>query len=146
MYRICEGHLEVLLVHPGGPFWRNNDDGARSIPKGEVEDGEGCLDTAQREFQEEIGVEPIGPFTELSPIKQKNGKIVHAWAFEGNCDPATIHSNTFTIEWPPKSGRIQTFPEIDRAGFFDMTQARKKINTAQMKLIEELEFGLSTMR
>jgi predicted NUDIX family NTP pyrophosphohydrolase len=134
-----QGTLQVLLVHPGGPFWRNKDEGAWSIPKGEAEPGEDLLAAAQREFEEELGLKPTAHFVKLSPIKQKGGKIVHAWAFEGDCDPTTIKSNTLTMEWSPKSGRRVEFPEVDRAEFFDLEVARKKINPAQAMLIDELE-------
>lgn len=139
MYRTSGGVLEVLLVHPGGPFWKNKDDGAWSIPKGEVEPGEDLLATAKREFHEELGLEAAGPFLELAPVKQKGGKIVHAWAFEGDCDPAAISSNTFSIQWPPKSGRQTEFPEVDRAQFFDLQTARSKVNQGQVPLLEEVE-------
>lgn len=138
MYRIQDGSLQVLLAHPGGPFFRNKDDGAWSIPKGEPEPGEDLLLTAQREFEEETGVRPAGPFLPLRPIQQKGGKIVHAWAFQGDCDPAAIRSNTFTLEWPPKSGRQVEFPEIDRAAFFDLAAARVKIKAGQEALLDEL--------
>jgi predicted NUDIX family NTP pyrophosphohydrolase len=143
MYRIREGVAEVLLVHPGGPFFRKKDDGAWSIPKGEPEPGEELLPTAQREFEEETGVKPAGPFLPLQPIQQKGGKIVHAWAFEGDCDPAAITCNTFTMEWPPHSGRQQEFPECDRAEFFDLKTARRKIKAGQEALIEHLRGRLS---
>ena len=139
MYRIHDGELQVLLAHPGGPFFKNKDEGAWSIPKGEVETGEELLETAMREFEEETGITPKGPFIALAPIPQKGGKIVHAWAFEGNCDPSAIVSNTFTMEWPPKSGRQMQFFEIDRADFFDVAAAKRKIKAAQAALIEELE-------
>jgi predicted NUDIX family NTP pyrophosphohydrolase len=139
MYRVAGGDLQVLLVHPGGPFFRNKDEGAWSIPKGEVDPGEERLEAAKREFEEELGVTPGGPFTPLSPVKQKGGKTVHAWAFQGDCDPQAIVSNTFTMEWPPRSGRQAEFPEIDRAEFFDTATARRKINAAQAGLIDELE-------
>jgi predicted NUDIX family NTP pyrophosphohydrolase len=139
MYRTRDGKLQVLLAHPGGPFFKNKDDGAWSIPKGEVEAGEDMLKTAKREFAEETGIVPTGPFIALTPVKQKGGKVVHAWAFEGDCDPEQITSNTFTMEWPPRSGRTMAFPEIDRAEFFDLMEARRKINDAQKALIEELE-------
>ena len=129
----------MLLAHPGGPYFKNKDDGASSIPKGEIEAGEDLLEAAKREFKEETGITPTGPFTALTPIKQKGGKIVHAWAFKGDCDPTAIVSNTFTIEWPPKSGRQMDFPEIDRADFFDVTAAKRKIKAAQGELIEELQ-------
>lgn len=139
MYRRKEGHIEVLLVHPGGPFFRNKDDGAWSIPKGELEPGEEPLAAACREFTEEIGIEPQGPFTPLTPIRQKGGKVVHAWAFEGDCDPAAISPNTFPLEWPPRSGKMVDFLEVDRAEFFDLETARRKINPAQRELLDELE-------
>ena len=130
--------LEVLLAHPGGPYFVNKDDGAWSIPKGEPEPDEDLLLTAQREFEEETGLKPTGPFIPLKPIQQKGGKIVHAWAFEGDCDPATLKSNTFTMEWPPHSGRQMEFPEIDRLEFFDLATAKRKIKAGQEALIEEL--------
>jgi predicted NUDIX family NTP pyrophosphohydrolase len=138
MYRGRGDGLQVLLVHPGGPFFAKKDDGAWSIPKGEADDGEDLLATACREFEEETGLEPIGPFRELSPVKLKSGKVVHAWAFEGDCDPGAIRSNTFTMEWPPRSGRKQEFPEIDRAAFFSLEEAAKRINPAQRALLDEL--------
>lgn len=138
MFRRCEGEVQVLLAHPGGPFFQKKDAGAWSIPKGEIEDREDYLAAARREFHEETGLTAAGPFIELTPIKQKGGKTVHAWAFEGDCDPATIVSNTFPMEWPPKSGRQVEFPEIDRAEFFDLTTARQKINAAQSALLNEL--------
>jgi predicted NUDIX family NTP pyrophosphohydrolase len=139
MYRRAGGDLQVLLVHPGGPFFRNKDEGAWSIPKGEVEPGEDPLAAAIREFGEEIGVVPTGPFLALTPVKQKGGKLVHAWAFEGDCDPSSISCNSFTIEWPPRSGRHEAFPEVDRAGFFGPDEARRKVNAGQVPLIDELE-------
>jgi predicted NUDIX family NTP pyrophosphohydrolase len=139
MYRVHDVNLQVLLAHPGGPFFRNKDDGAWSIPKGEIEPGEDLLEGAKREFTEEIGVAPTGPFIALKPVKQKGGKTIHAWAFEGDCDPGAIVSNTFTLEWPPRSGRHMEFPEIDRAAFFDLASARRKINPGQAALIDELE-------
>ena len=138
MYR-NKGGLEVLLAHPGGPYFVNKDEGAWSIPKGESEADEDLLVTAQREFEEETSLKPTGPFIPLKPIQQKGGKTVHAWAFEGNCDPTTLKSNTFTMEWPPKSGGEMEFPEIDRAEFFDLTMARKKIKAGQEALLDELE-------
>ncbi|MEI8375618.1 MAG: NUDIX domain-containing protein [Planctomycetota bacterium] len=138
MYRIKGGVLRVLLAHPGGPYFVNKDDGAWTIPKGEPDTDEDLLVTAQREFEEETGVKPTGPFLPLKPIKQKGGKIVHAWAFEGDCDPAASKSNTFKIEWPPKSGKQMEFPEIDRTEWFDLAMARKKIKAGQEGLIEEL--------
>ena len=142
MYRVRSGAVEVLLAHPGGPYFVNKDDGAWSIPKGEPEPSENLLDTARREFEEETGLTACGPWLPLHPIRQKGGKIVHAWAFEGDCDPATIASNVFSIEWPPHSGRSAEFPEIDRAEFFDLATARKKIKAGQEGLLDELETNL----
>jgi predicted NUDIX family NTP pyrophosphohydrolase len=139
MYRIKDGVVQVLLAHPGGPYFVNKDEAAWTIPKGEPDAGEDLLATAQREFEEETGVKPRGPFVPLKPIKQKGGKIVHAWAFEGDCDTAAVRSNTFTLEWPPKSGRQQEVPEIDRADFFDLATAKRKIKAGQEELITELE-------
>ncbi len=138
MYRIRE-RLEVLLVHPGGPFWKNKDEGAWTIPKGEVEEGEELLAVALREFTEETSVVPRPPYTPLTPITQKGGKTVHAWAFEGDCDPRAIRSNTFSMEWPPRSGKTMEFPEVDRAGFFDLVEGRRKLNPSQVALLDELE-------
>jgi predicted NUDIX family NTP pyrophosphohydrolase len=139
MYRIVGGETQVLLAHPGGPFFKNKDDGAWSIPKGEPDDDEDLLKAARREFEEETGVKPTSPFVALTPVKQKGGKVVHAWAFKGDCDTTEIVSNSFTMEWPPKSGQLQEFPEIDRAEFFNLETARRKINAAQVGLIDELE-------
>ncbi len=139
MYRRRDAGLEILLAHPGGPFWAHRDAGAWSIPKGELEAGEERLDAACREFEEETGVVPEGPFLELPSVEQKNRKRVHAWAFEGDCDPAEIRSNTFTIEFPHGSGKIAEFPEIDRAEFFAPGEARRRINPAQAALIDALE-------
>jgi predicted NUDIX family NTP pyrophosphohydrolase len=139
MYRIRDGRLEVLLAHPGGPFWAKKDQGAWSIPKGEVEPGEDAFSTAKREFEEELGFQPQGEFTELKSIQQKGGKTVQAWAVEGNCDPASMRSNTFLMEWPPRSGKKQEFPEVDRAEFFEISQAKRRINAAQIELLSELE-------
>jgi predicted NUDIX family NTP pyrophosphohydrolase len=139
MYRIRSGRAQVLLVHPGGPFFRKKDQGAWSIPKGEVEPEEDMLEAARREFEEETGCRPSGPFAALTSVKQSGGKTVHAWAFEGDCDLTTIVSNTFTMEWPPRSGRQAEFFEIDRCEFFAIADARLKINPAQVNLIDELE-------
>ena len=139
MYRTRSGSVQVLLAHPGGPFFQNKDEGAWSIPKGEIEPEEDSLAAAQREFEEETGMKPSGPFTALTSVTQKGGKLVHAWAFESDCDPSALVSNTFMMEWPPKSGRQVEFPEIDRAEFFDLEVARRKINAAQVSLIDELE-------
>ena len=127
-----------MLVHPGGPFWAKKDTGAWFLPKGEVEDGEGELAAAQREFEEEMGMKPAGPFFALGSVQRKSGKIVAAWAFEGDCDPAAIRSNTFAIEWPPKSGKQREFPEIDRAAFFDFDAAREKMHPVEFELFLHL--------
>jgi predicted NUDIX family NTP pyrophosphohydrolase len=139
MYRIREGRVELLLVHPGGPFWIKKDAGAWTIPKGEISTDEDELDAARREFFEETGILPEGGFNLLGEIVQKSGKVVRAWAFEGDCDPAALTSNTFTMEWPPRSGKQQEFPEIDRAAFFTPEEARKRINPAQVEFINALE-------
>lgn len=139
MYRLCVDELQVLLVHPGGPYFVNKDDGSWSIPKGEAEPDEDLLTCAKRELAEETGVDLDGPFIPLKPVKQKGGKTVHAWACQGDCDPTTIASNMFTMEWPPRSGRQKEFPEIDRANFFNLADAKSKINAAQRALIDELE-------
>lgn len=138
MYRVRARELEFLLAHPGGPFWKDRDAGAWTIPKGELQEGEEPLAAARREFEEELGFAPHGDFIGLTPITQKSGKIVHAWAFEGDCDPATVKSNTFEMEWPPKSGRYRSCPEVDRAAFYPMAEAKRKINPAQIPLLEEL--------
>ena len=143
MYRFQNGQLQVLLAHPGGPFFANRDEGAWSIPKGEPEPDEDFLEAAQREFKEEVGVAPAGPFIALTPIIQKGGKIVHAWAFEGDCNPSACVSNMFSMEWPPRSGRVMKFPESDRADFFDVDKAKRKIKDRQVPLIDELETILS---
>lgn len=138
MYRIRDGRLQVLLAHPGGPHFTHRDEDTWTIPKGELGPGEDLLDTAQREFQEETGIRPAGPFIPLAPIQQKGGKLVHAWAFEGDCDTTCVKSNTFLMEWPPHSGRQAEFPEIDRAEFFDLDVARRKIKASQWDLVVEL--------
>ncbi len=138
MYRGRGDELEFLLVHPGGPLWKKKDAGIWSIPKGEIHPGEDRLKAAKREFEEELSLKAQGAFVELTPITQKSGKIVHAWGFAGDCDPSRIQSNTFSMEWPPRSGRTDTFPEVDRAAFFNLEQARVKINPAQVALLEEL--------
>jgi predicted NUDIX family NTP pyrophosphohydrolase len=131
--------VEALLVHPGGPFWTKKDDGAWSIPKGEFSDGEDPLAAAQREFEEELGAPLSGEFISLGSIKQAGGKRVHAWALRGEFDPALLKSNVFRMEWPPKSGREMEFPEVDRAAWFDLLTARRKILKGQVELIERLE-------
>ena len=139
MFRVNEGVVQILLAHPGGPFFKKKDDGAWTIPKGEANPGEDLLLAAQREFEEETGLAPKGTFIPLKPIKQKGGKTVYAWAFEGDCNPEAITSNQFALEWPPKSGIQKQFPEIDRAEFFDLEIACKKIKGGQDALIDELE-------
>jgi predicted NUDIX family NTP pyrophosphohydrolase len=139
MYRRQGARLEVLLVHPGGPLWAKKDYGAWSIPKGEIAPGENPLSRARQEFQEEIGLLPEGEFMPLGTITQKGGKTVTAWAFEGDCDPSRIKSNTFQMDWPPRSGRVQEFPEVDRAEFFEIGEAKRRINAAQAGLLSELE-------
>jgi predicted NUDIX family NTP pyrophosphohydrolase len=139
MHRRRKGELEVLLVHPGGPFWAKKDPGSWSIPKGEFEAGEDPLASAQREFREETGFDAEGEFVPLKNVKQPSGKIVHAWAVEGDCDAEKIKSNSFSLEWPPKSGRRQEFPEVDRAGWFTMDVARTKIVRGQVAFLDELK-------
>lgn len=147
MVRKAEEGLEVLLVHPGGPYFRNKDDGAWTVPKGEVAEGEDLLTRAQTEFEEELGIPApaAANWIELGSVKQKGGKTVHAWAFEGNLpDAFVIVSNTFDLEWPPRSGRILQFPEIDRAEFFSREKAREKINEAQVAFLDRLVEALQT--
>ena len=139
MFRRKLDQIEALLVHPGGPFWRNKDDGAWTIPKGEIQPGEDLLARAQREFEEEVGIKPSGNWIPLGSITQKGGKTVHAWAFEGNLPESfELKSNTFEIEWPPRSGKFNNFPEIDRAEFFPEELARRKINPAQIPFFDRL--------
>jgi len=142
LYRVREGILEVFLVHPGGPFWAKKDLGAWSIPKGEIDEGEDPLEAARREFEEETGFRPGGMFRELAPVRQRSGKIVHAWAVEGDCESAAIRSNTFSMEWPPRSGRQQKFPEVDRADWFGISEARERILDAQRALLAQVELIL----
>ncbi|MBI4503138.1 MAG: NUDIX domain-containing protein [Gemmatimonadetes bacterium] len=130
--------LEVLLVHPGGPFWLNKDLGAWSIPKGEFDSTENPLEAAKREFREETGVAVDGEFRPLTPVRQKSGKLVHAWAVEGDFDPSRLRSTTFLAEWPPRSDQQRTFPEVDRAEWFSLDTARQKINPGQSPLLAEL--------
>ena len=139
LYRESEGCLEVLLAHPGGPFWAKKDDGVWSIPKGEFDETEDPLTAARREFEEETGLVPDGPLTKLDPLRQPSGKIVYAWAIPGDFDPVRLKSNTFTMEWPPKSGRQQMFPEVDRAGWFRIDAAKRKILTGQTGFLSQLE-------
>ncbi len=137
VYRETDAGVKIFLVHPGGPFFAKKDDGAWSIPKGEFDD-EDSLTAARREFEEETGQKIAGDFFALTPIKQKGGKIVYAWAAEADIDADAIHSNTFEMEWPPRSGKTATFPEVDRAAWFDPESAKQKINPAQSALIDEL--------
>jgi predicted NUDIX family NTP pyrophosphohydrolase len=139
MYRYRDEALEVFLVHPGGPFWARKDPGAWSIPKGEHRADEDPLAAACREFREETGLTAEGPFRALIEIRQKGGKYVQAYAFEGDADPRAIRSNTFTMEWPPRSGQQQEFPEVDRAAWFGLEEAREKILAGQRPLLDELE-------
>lgn len=138
VYRHKYDQLQVLLVHPGGPFWKNKDAGAWSIPKGEFLDDEDALVAAKREFLEETGQAINGNFIKLKPIKLKSGKMVHAWGVQGNVDEANIVSNTFPLEWPPKSGNMIEIAEVDRADWFDVVTAKVKINPAQAAFINEL--------
>jgi predicted NUDIX family NTP pyrophosphohydrolase len=147
LYRRAAPGLQVLLVHPGGPLWARRDLGAWSIPKGEYADDEDPLAAARREFEEELGSPPPGPVSaagllDLGEIRQKSGKLVHAWALPGDLDLAGISSNTFAMEWPPRSGQLKEFPEVDRAQWFDPDEARAKLNPAQVALLERLQEAL----
>lgn len=139
LFRESSGHLEVLLVHPGGPFWARKDDGAWSIPKGEFEDGEDPLAAARRELVEETGLSVAGEPLPLGALRQPSGKLIYAWAVRGDFDPAMLKSNTFVLEWPPRSGRQQEFPEVDRAAWFTMEAARSKINKGQLGFLDQLQ-------
>lgn len=145
LYRFHNNQTEVLLVHPGGPFWKKRELGAWSVPKGEIDKNEDPLIAAKRETEEETGAKPEGNFIELTPIIQKGGKTVLAWAVEGNFDPAEVKSNFFEMEWPPESGKYQSFPEVDKAGWFAIDEAKIKIIPAQAALLEELENKLSSL-
>jgi len=137
-YRRRAGHVEVFLIHPGGPYWARKDDGVWSIPKGGFT-AEEPLEAAKREFTEETGFQTNGPYRALAPIRQPSGKLIHVWTFEGDYDPAAIRSNTFPMEWPPGSGMMRDFPEADRAGWFSTEKAREKIIRGQRGFIDELE-------
>ena len=139
LHRLRGSGIEVFLVHPGGPFWATKDAGAWSIPKGEFEAGEDPLEAAKREFKEETGFAVAGNFIELTPVKQPGGKVVYAWAVMGDCEAESIKSNTFSLEWPPRSGKRKEFPEVDRAGWFTPEVAREKILKGQLVLLEELK-------
>jgi len=138
LFRRRGGATQVFLAHPGGPFWASQDAGAWTLPKGLVNDGEDPLAAACREFEEETGIAPHAPFMALGEIRQKSGKRVTAWAFEGDADPALVTSNTATIEWPRGSGRMHTFPEVDRCAWFSLAEAREKINAAQEAFLDRL--------
>ncbi len=138
LYRLTEGALEVFLVHPGGPFWKNKDAGAWTIPKGEIDPGEDALAAAIREFAEETGTTLAGDFRALPPIRQAGGKRVQAWAIAGDFDPKTLTSNDFEMEWPPRSGKRARFPEVDRGAWFALDEARKRINKGQAALLDAL--------
>lgn len=138
MYRRRREGIELLLTHPGGPFWRNRDDGAWTFPKGEYTVAEAALDAAKREFTEETGFTVNGSPIDLGEVRQKGGKVVRVFAFEGDCDPAAIRSNTFRAEWPPRSQRYAEFPEVDRAGWFSTDEARRKLNAAQVEFVDRL--------
>ncbi len=143
LYRQNAGGLEVLLVHMGGPYWEKKDDGAWSIPKGEFED-EDPLNAAKREFEEETGTVPVGNFIPLEPLKQPSGKVIYAWAVNADFDPVTLRSNLFSIEWPPKSGKLQEFPEIDRAAWLTPDIAKRKILKGQVPFIDQIQTLLGT--
>ncbi len=138
LFRRVGGEIEVLLAHPGGPFWKNKDDGAWSIPKGEYGDDEDPLAAAKREFAEETGFTPSGDFVPLGEVRQPGGKVVTAWAVEGDFDPKLLRSNRFSMQWPPGSGKLPEFPEIDRAEWFALEIARRKILKGQAELLERL--------
>jgi predicted NUDIX family NTP pyrophosphohydrolase len=143
LFRRSGGRLEVLLAHPGGPFWASKDAGAWTIPKGLAEADEELLAAARREFAEETGLRPEGPFLPLGHVRQKSGKVVHAWACEADADPALMRSNTMWIEWPAGSGKRIEIPEIDRCGWFDPVEARRKLNPAQVAFVDRLEAALA---
>jgi predicted NUDIX family NTP pyrophosphohydrolase len=143
IYRHRDGSIEVFLVHPGGPFWKHKDLGVWSIPKGEFVAGEDPLVVARREFREETGFDAAGHFISLQPVRQPGGKIVHAWAMEGDYDPAQLQSNTFPLEWPPKSGKTMEVPEVDRAAWLSLDAARQKILPGQRGFLDELARYLS---
>ena len=138
LYRRTRGGVEIFLAHPGGPFWRRRDAGAWTVPKGIIEEGEDPLDAACREFEEETGIVPVGPYLPLGSIRQKAGKTVHAWAWEGDADPGVIRSNEMQVEWPRGSGVMRSYPEVDRCAWFTPQAAREKINAAQAELIDRL--------
>jgi predicted NUDIX family NTP pyrophosphohydrolase len=138
LFKYVDGRLRVMLVHPGGPFWAKKDEGAWSIPKGILEETEGALEAARREFKEETGFDVDGQFIELGQLKQPGGKIVHAWALESELDVKNIRSNTFRLQWPKNSGNVKEYPEIDKAQWFDVNEAKKKILKGQAEFIDRL--------
>jgi predicted NUDIX family NTP pyrophosphohydrolase len=141
--RTADRGVEVLLAHPGGPYWARKDDGAWTLPKGEVEDGEDALACAQREFREETGWPAAGPFMALGEVRQKSGKRVRAWGFEGDLDPAQLARNLFELEWPPRTGQLRQFPEVDRVGWFGLDAAGAKLLPAQLPFLERLAAALA---
>lgn len=143
LYRRRQEGLQVFLVHPGGPFWAKKDEGAWSIPKGMYQETEEALAAAKREFHEETGSEVNGPFRALSPLKQPSGKVLSVWAAEGDLDETRLNSNSFFLEWPPRSGRMQEFPEVDRGAWFDLLAARTKLQQGQRGFLDQLEQLLS---
>ena len=146
MYRRSAGRLEVFLVHPGGPYWANKDDGVWSVPKGEFSEDEEPLAAARREFEEETGFTAVGDFIPLKPLKQSSGKTVYVWAVEGDCDPRTLRSNTFEMEWPPRSGRVCQFPEVDRGEWFSMDEGKRKLVGGQVGFLDQLTVWLGARR
>lgn len=142
LYRMRAGEIEVFLVHPGGPYWAGKDDGAWSIPKGEYDRAADPLAAAKREFYEETGSEVSGPFHALVPVRQPSGKVVSAWAVEGDLDATSVKSNTFSLEWPPRSGKTQEFPEVDRGMWFDIPTAQKKLQLGQRPFLDQLKLLL----
>jgi predicted NUDIX family NTP pyrophosphohydrolase len=145
MFRRKDSEVEVFLVHPGGPFWAKKDAGAWMIPKGEYVDGELPLDAAQREFQEETGFEASGEFIDLGTVKQASGKLVRAWAFEGDCDPQKLTSNICEVEWPPRSGRMIEIPEVDRGAWYPLTAAKSSILKSQQPFLDVLRMKLQIL-
>jgi predicted NUDIX family NTP pyrophosphohydrolase len=141
-YRRREGRVQVFLVHPSGPFWVNKDEHAWSVAKGEIEADEDLLESAHREFFEETGLRLAGPAIPLAPVRQAGGKLVHVWAIEADIDPSVVQSNSFPLEWPPRSGQVRQFPEVDRAAWFDLADARSKIHKGQVALLDEMKSKL----
>jgi predicted NUDIX family NTP pyrophosphohydrolase len=146
LYRNTPHGVEVFLVHPGGPFWAKKDDGAWSVPKGEFAEDEDTLPAAKREFLEETGFTIDGTFEPLAPVKQPGGKMVYAWCLEADVDASATRSNTFSLEWPPRSGKFREFPEVDRAAWFDLTRARRKILKGQVPLLDQLTAKIRLLR